>query len=64
MGVNKYKRIHMKRSKKARLIDEKYVAPIPANPETWIKYPDKYDLPGVDLGKNRYRPRQKKKKKR
>lgn len=42
---------HMARSRRARLLDEKWSARIPKHAETWMRHPEKYDWPGIDTPK-------------
>ena len=58
----KLRKIHLKRSKRARSLDEKYAAKTPKHVATWIRNPGKYDIPGIDMGKQRKTSKSKKEK--
>ena len=53
------KKIHSRRSKRAKTIDELFAGKIPAYFETWLGNPGRYDLPGVDLGTRKRKGRKK-----
>ena len=54
------KTIHQRRSKRARSLDEKYAAKTPVYVSTWIRNPGRYDIPGIDMGKQRKTSRSRK----
>jgi len=56
------KKIHSRRSKRAKTIDELFAGKIPAYFETWLGNPGRYDLPGVDLGTRKRKGRKRGKK--
>jgi len=52
-GVRKAQRIHARRSKRARHIDERLKAPMAKSFEQWNNQPNRFDLPNVDTPKNK-----------
>lgn len=47
-NVRKLQRVHAKRSKRAKRIDESLRAPIAKTPEQWLAQPNRFDFPEVD----------------
>ena len=45
--------IHEMRTRQAQITDEALTATIAPTPEHWIKHPERYDIPGIDLPENK-----------
>ena len=52
-GIGKAKRIHARRSARAKKIDESLKAPLAGSFEQWNAQPNRFDLPHVDAPKGR-----------
>lgn len=52
-GIGKAKRIHARRSARAKRIDEGLKAPIAGSVRQWINMPNRFDLPTVDTPKRK-----------
>jgi hypothetical protein len=50
-GLKRIQRIHNRRSKRAKQIDEGLKAPIAKTPEQWMAQPNRFDFPDVDTPK-------------
>lgn len=45
--------IFKKRSKRSRAMDLVFQAKVPKSPLTWMRHPNRYDWPGIDMGKKK-----------
>jgi hypothetical protein len=46
--IRRVQRVHARRSKRAKCIDESLRAPIAKTPEQWLAQPNRFDFPNVD----------------
>jgi len=46
--IKRLQEIHAARTWQAQITDEALVAPIAPTPDHWIRYPDRYDIQGID----------------
>ena len=52
-GLQVLQDIHEMRTRQAQITDEALKATIAPTPEHWIKHPERYDIPGIDLPENK-----------
>jgi hypothetical protein len=47
-NIRRLQRVHARRSKRAKRVDESLKAPIAKTPEQWLAQPNRFDVPDVD----------------
>ena len=57
--MRRARELFSKRSKRSKTMDLRYAGKVPKYFETWLKHPERYDLPTIDMGKEKKKMKKK-----